>query len=78
MLLLKYFPELTIHPFNAEKVMDLVLQLAVQGKLTKKWRKEHSDVKSALELLEKINEEKRRLIADNKIKKEKSLLVLDL
>ncbi len=77
MLLLQHFPELTRHPFNAEKMMDLVLQLAVQGKLTKKWREEHPDLEPASVLLEKTREEKERLIIDKKIKKERPLSEID-
>lgn len=77
MLLLEHFPELTRYPFNAEKVMDLVLQLAVQGKLTTKWRDSHPELvegdNSAAALLEKIRKEKERLVAEKKIKREKHL-----
>ncbi len=73
LMLLEYFPELTRHPFNAEKVMDLVLQLAVQGKLTKKWREDNPEVEPASVLLEKIKEEKEKLVAEKKVRKEKQL-----
>ncbi|MEQ8881305.1 MAG: restriction endonuclease subunit S [Cyclobacteriaceae bacterium] len=73
-LLLEYFPALTQYPFNAEKVMDLVLQMAVQGRLTKKWREVNPDVEPASVLLEKIKEQKVRLIAEKKIRKENPLI----
>mgnify|MGYP003636700175 FL=1 len=38
MQLLQHFKELTIHPKNAEELKGLILQLAVQGKLTADWR----------------------------------------
>ena len=46
-----------------------VLDLAVRGKLTEQWPEEGS----AEELLERIREEKQRLIAEGKLKKEKPL-----
>ena len=52
-----------------------VLQEAVEGKLTTKWRKEHPDLISgdnhASKLLENIKEGKKRLISEGKIKKGK-------
>jgi type I restriction enzyme S subunit len=71
MQLLKHFKELTLHPKNAEELKGLILQLAVQGKLTKKWREENPDVEPASVLLEKIEVEKQKLIKAKKIKKEK-------
>jgi type I restriction enzyme S subunit len=73
MQLLEYFKELTLHPKNAEELKGLILQLAVQGKLTRQWREENPDVEPASILLERINDEKARLIKENKIKKEKPL-----
>lgn len=76
-LLLQLFPDLTQYSFNAKKVMDLILQLAVQGKLTASWRASHPELvsgsNSATALLEKIKIEKEKLIAEKKIKKEKPL-----
>ncbi|UJP63512.1 restriction endonuclease subunit S [Mongoliitalea daihaiensis] len=71
MQLLEHFKELTLHPKNAEELKGLILQLAVQGKLTRQWREENVDVESASILLERINKEKERLIRENKIKKDK-------
>jgi type I restriction enzyme S subunit len=73
MKLLDYFKELTIHPKNAKELKGLILQLAVQGKLTQQWRADNPAVEPASALLAKINEEKEQLINDKKIKKEKSL-----
>ncbi|WP_075351239.1 restriction endonuclease subunit S [Algoriphagus marinus] len=73
MKLLEHFKELTMHPKNAEELKGLILQLAVQGKLTKKWREENPDVEPASILLERIRSEKEVLIQNNKIKKEKLL-----
>lgn len=74
MHLLKYFKELTVRPKNAKELKGLILQLAIQGKLTARWREENPDVEPASELLKKIEKEKARLIKEKKIKKEKGLL----
>jgi restriction endonuclease S subunit/very-short-patch-repair endonuclease len=73
MQLLEHFKELTVHPKNAEQLKGLILQLAIQGKLTKKWREQNPNIESASVLLEKIKEEKAQLIKEKKIKKEKAL-----
>jgi type I restriction enzyme S subunit len=62
MQLLQHFKDLTAHPNNASALKSLILQLAVQGKLTKKWREQNPDVESASALLDKINREKERLV----------------
>ncbi|WP_207682465.1 restriction endonuclease subunit S [Desulfonema magnum] len=67
------FKQLTTTPQNAEQLKKLVLQLAVQGKLTEEWRKQHPDVEPASALLERIRTEKERLIKEKKIKRQKSL-----
>lgn len=73
MKLLEHFKELTLHPKNAQELKGLILQLAVQGKLTKNWRAENPNVEPASVLLEKIETEKAQLIKDKKLKKEKKL-----
>jgi len=73
MKLLKHFKELTIRPKNAEELKGLILQLAIQGKLTANWRKENKDIEPASKLYEKIELEKEKLIELKKIKKEKKL-----
>jgi len=50
-----------------------ILQDAIEGKLTKEWREQNSDIEPASELLKKIKKEKEKLIAEKKIKKEKLL-----
>lgn len=71
--LLKHFKELTVRPKNAQELKGLILQLAIQGKLTRIWRKENPDVEPASVLLKEIQKDKEQLIKDNKIKKEKAL-----
>jgi len=60
-LLLDNFKYLTHTPKNLAQLKKLVLQLAVQGKLTVKWREENPDVEPATVLLEKIKAEKENL-----------------
>ncbi|MXX12451.1 MAG: hypothetical protein F4Z86_03205 [Gemmatimonadetes bacterium] len=55
------------------KLKQAILQEAIRGKLTVDWRKENSDVEPASQLLERIQQEKQRLIAEKKIRKEKPL-----
>ena len=50
-----------------------ILQDAIQGKLTKDWRKENPDIESASELLKRIKAEKAQLVKEKKIRKEKTL-----
>lgn len=77
MELLKHFKELTVYPKNAEELKGLILQLAVQGKLTAHWRKQRqlsgAEVEPASELLKRIATEKQRLVREKKMKKEKPL-----
>lgn len=51
-----------------------ILRDAISGKITAEWRAKNSDIESASKLLQKIKEEKERLIVEKKIKKEKPLL----
>jgi type I restriction enzyme, S subunit len=69
MLLLEQFEHLTLHPKNAARLKELVLQLAVQGKLTENWRKQNPDIEPAAELLKRIEAEKAQLMRDKKLKK---------
>ena len=62
---------------SVKSLRETIIQLAVQGKLTKKWREENPNVEPASELLERIEQEKQQLIAQKKIKKEKTLAPLD-
>ena len=45
--LLQYFPQLSLRPGNIPELRKLILQLAVEGKLTAEWRKENPDVEPA-------------------------------
>ncbi|SHM80477.1 restriction endonuclease subunit S [Polaribacter sp. KT 15] len=54
MQLLEHFKELTIHPKNAIELKGLILQLAIQGKLTSKWRKDNLNVEVSNDLLKRI------------------------
>lgn len=50
-----------------------ILQEAIQGKLTEKWRKQNPNLEPASELLKRIKAEKAQLVKDKKIRKEKPL-----
>ena len=71
MQLLQHFKELTVNPKNAKELKGLILQLAIQGKLTANWRAKNPDIKPASELFKEIQKEKEQLIEAKKIKKEK-------
>lgn len=73
MQLLKHFHEISLHPKNARELKGLILQLAVQGKLTAQWRLENPDIEPAEKLLELIQKEKAQLVKEKKIKKVKPL-----
>ncbi|MBC8146920.1 MAG: restriction endonuclease subunit S [Bacteroidetes bacterium] len=73
MKLLEHFHELSLHPKNAKELKGLILQLAVQGKLTAEWRKNNPNIEPAEKLLERIKAEKAKLIKEGKIRKEKPL-----
>ena len=71
--LINNFKHLTTTPENVEQLKKLVLQMAVQGNLTAKWREDNTDVEPASVLLEKIKTEKEQLIKEGKIKKQNPL-----
>ena len=71
--LIQHFNNLTLHPKNVTALKGLILQLAVQGKLTENWRAEHPDVESGEVLLEKIYETKKKLVENKLIKNSKKL-----
>lgn len=56
-----------------KQLRQSILQLAVQGKLTAKWREENPNVESASVLLDRIKVEKEELIREGKIKRETPL-----
>lgn len=56
-----------------KQLRQSILQLAVQGKLTVKWREANPNVEPASVLLEKIKAEKEELIREGKIRREKPL-----
>ena len=66
--------ELTHQHTLLKKLRQQILQEAIEGKLTKDWRAENTDVEPASELLKRIQAEKEHLIKDKKIKKQKPLL----
>ncbi len=55
------------------KLRQSILQMAVQGELTAKWREENPDVEPASVLLKKIKAKKEQLIKEGKIKRQKLL-----
>lgn len=75
MQLLEHFASLTLHPKNAQELKGLILQLAIQGKLTAHWRKKNPDVEPASVLLNRIMKDNEILFKNGKNKKE---LTVDL
>jgi len=69
----KNFDLLYSTPENVNDLKQTILQLAVQGKLTEKWRKGNPNAEPASVLLEKTAKEKERLIKEGEIKKQKPL-----
>tara|TARA_A100000171_G_C2140531_1_gene155406 strand:- start:5507 stop:7213 length:1707 start_codon:yes stop_codon:yes gene_type:complete len=58
MQLLQHFKELTVRPTNAQELKGLIMQLAVQGKLTGDWRTNNPNVNKASINLESIKAKK--------------------
>lgn len=56
-----------------KELKQSILQDAIEGKLTTKWREKNPNIESAKELLEKIALGKEQLIKEKKIKKQKPL-----
>src|SRR5690554_425422 len=71
MKLLKHFKELTVRPKNAQELKGLILQLAIQGKLTANWREENPDIEPASELLNRIQKEKEQFVKEKKFNKDR-------
>ena len=74
MKLLEHFKELSLYPKNAEELKGLILQLAVQGKLTANWRLDNPNVENAESLVQAFRDEKQKLILEKKIKKENRII----
>ncbi|SNR57995.1 type I restriction enzyme, S subunit [Lutibacter agarilyticus] len=73
MQLLQHFKELTVNPKNAQELKGLILQLAIQGKLTANWRTENPNIEPASELLQKTLKKKEEQSKNQKKKKERAL-----
>ena len=56
-----------------KQLKQTILQEAIEGKLTVKWRAENPTISTAKELLEQIKTEKEKLVKDKKIKASKPL-----
>lgn len=67
------FPEISLNPASAKDIKQWILQLAVEGKLTKKWREQNPKTESASKLVEKMSLELKQLIKNKQVKKEKEL-----
>lgn len=65
--------EIVIQQNLLTKLKQSVLQDAIEGKLTAKWREENQDIESASTLLEKIQKEKVHLIKNKKLKKAQAI-----
>ena len=56
-----------------KQLKQTILQEAIEGKLTEKWRAKNPNIGTAKELLEQIKTEKEKLVKDKKIKASKPL-----
>ena len=56
-----------------KQLKQTILQEAIEGKLTAKWRAKNPDISTAKQLLEQIKTEKEKLVKDKKIKASKPL-----
>lgn len=65
--------EITRQEFLLTKLKQAILQEAIQGKLTADWRAANQDVEPASQLLQRIQTEKKQLIAAKKLRPEKPL-----
>lgn len=68
--------ELSHQSIILRKLRQQILQDAVEGKLTEKWRVANPNVEPASKLLKRIAEEKEQLIKSGKIKKQKPLPII--
>lgn len=78
MKLLSLLKELSLHPKNAKELKGLILQLAVQGKLTFNWREKNPAKQTSEDLLEIINKGKIDVLLDSGVKKEKPIDEFDI
>ena len=67
------FKTITQSKESVKQLRQTILQLAVQGKLTAKWRNENPDIEPASDLVKRIKEEKEQLVNEGKIRKGKPL-----
>lgn len=65
--------ELSSEQSLLKQLKQTILQEAIEGKLTAKWREQNPDIGTAKELLEQIKTEKEKLIKEKKIKASKPL-----
>lgn len=73
----KLVKEIVSQEENLSKLRQSILQDGIRGELTKEWRKQNTSIEPASELLKIIKTEKKQLVKENKIKKEKPLLPID-
>ncbi|MCH7764650.1 MAG: hypothetical protein IIB95_13095, partial [Candidatus Marinimicrobia bacterium] len=69
--------EITRQRSLLKKLRQTILQEAIEGEMTKQWRKENQDVEPASVLLEKIKAEKAKHVKEKKIKKQKPILPIE-
>ena len=65
--------ETSIQQSLLKQLKQTILQEAIEGKLTAKWRAKNPDIGTVKELLEQIKTEKEKLIKEKKIKPSKAL-----
>jgi type I restriction enzyme S subunit len=75
--IVKVFPDIFNDKQTIKTLRENILQLAVQGKLTAKWRSSRASMPYAQELLDQIKAEKAQLIKEKKIKAEKPLTKIE-
>ncbi len=61
-----------------KKLKQTILQEAIEGKLTEKWRVKNPDIGTAKELLEQIKTEKEKLVKEKKIKQGKKQIANEI
>ncbi|MDD2697288.1 MAG: restriction endonuclease subunit S [Arcobacteraceae bacterium] len=65
--------EINTQQFLLKQLKQTILQEAIEGKLTAKWRAKNPDIGTAKELLDQIKIEKEKLIKEKKLKASKPL-----